>query len=102
MGLYWSFFAQFLGKIIPPPHSHTPQVLVKHNSSSASFDRQIACMVHTFMQFVAHHETLHQVIAQNETITSNHDSSKLITKESSAITIYSTIPNRWNNQQSQE
>nr|CAK6606115.1 hypothetical protein K64PH164C4_LOCUS56 [Klebsiella phage vB_Kpn_K64PH164C4] len=58
MGLYWSFFAQFLGKIIPPPHSHTPQVLVKHNSSSASFDRQIACMVHTFMQFVANHETL--------------------------------------------
>ncbi|WWD15365.1 hypothetical protein CPL00379_CDS0052 [Klebsiella phage StarXobjector] len=59
-------------------------------------------MVHTFMQFVAHHETLHQVIAQNETIKSNHDSSKLITRESSAITDYSTIPNRWNNQQPQE
>lgn len=43
-----------------------------------------------------------KIIAQNETIKSNHDSSKLITRESDAITIYSTIPNRWNNQQSQE
>ncbi|ASV44994.1 hypothetical protein MezzoGao_48 [Klebsiella phage MezzoGao] len=76
--------------------------MVKRNSSSARFDRQIACIVHTFMQFVANPETLPQVIAQNETIKSNHDSSKLITRESSAITIYSTIPNRWNNQQSQE
>ena len=43
-----------------------------------------------------------KIVAQNETIKSNHDSSKLITRESSAITIYSTIPNRWNNRQSQE
>jgi hypothetical protein len=33
-------------------------MLAKHNSSPASFDRQIACMVHTFMQFVANPETL--------------------------------------------
>lgn len=59
-------------------------------------------MVHTFMQFVANPETLHHHVAQNETIKSNHDSSKLITQESNAITTYSTIPNRWNNQQSQE
>ncbi|QZE50595.1 hypothetical protein [Klebsiella phage vB_KpnS-VAC5] len=45
---------------------------------------------------------MHHPIAQNETIKSNHDSSKLITRESGAITIYSTIPNQWNNQQSQE
>nr|DAN85035.1 MAG TPA: hypothetical protein [Caudoviricetes sp.] len=80
MGLYWSIFAQFLGKIFPPQHSHTTQMLAKHTWRFAGFDRQIACMVHTFMQFVAHHETLHHPIAQNETIKSNHDSSKLITR----------------------
>jgi len=68
----------------------------------AGFERKIVCIMHASMQFVAHHETPHQVIAQNEIITINHDSSKLITQESSAITIYSTIQNRRNNQQSQE
>ncbi|WPF70002.1 hypothetical protein Kp109_62 [Klebsiella phage Kp109] len=60
------------------------------------------CIVHASMQFVAHHETLHHPIAQNETITINHESSKVITRESDAITAYSTIPNRWNNRQSEE
>nr|CAK6605623.1 hypothetical protein K69PH164C2_LOCUS54 [Klebsiella phage vB_Kpn_K69PH164C2] len=38
------------------------------------------CMVHTYMQFVANHETMPHHIAKNETIKSNHDSSKVITK----------------------
>ncbi|UEW68185.1 hypothetical protein [Klebsiella phage vB_KpnS-VAC70] len=77
-------------------------MLVKRTQRFAGFDRQIACMVHTFMQFAAHHETLHHHIAQNETITINHESSKVITRESDAITAYSTIQNGWNNRQSEE
>ncbi|QZE50443.1 hypothetical protein [Klebsiella phage vB_KpnS-VAC2] len=37
------------------------------------------CIVHAFMQFVAHPETINHSIAKNETITINHDSSKVIT-----------------------
>ncbi|WWD14926.1 hypothetical protein CPL00373_CDS0058 [Klebsiella phage MassiveIgloo] len=33
-------------------------MLAKHTQRFAGFDRQIACMVHTSMQFVANHETL--------------------------------------------
>ncbi|QZE51014.1 hypothetical protein [Klebsiella phage vB_KpnS-VAC11] len=37
------------------PHNHKATTIA---TCFDRFDRQIACMVHTFMQFVANHETL--------------------------------------------
>ena len=79
MCLFCALFDQFLRKIILLNCALTGFGYCELATVLAGFERQIMCIVHESMQFVAHHETLHHHIAQNETITINHESSKVIT-----------------------